>query len=297
MTPAASEEGKVPKREVVPGDDLVAPGFVRLQVTVAFDGTHYYGWQLQPKDVSVQLRLEEALARLFPSAPRVHSSSRTDTGVHALGMVAHFDVPKSEFRMTPDKLVLAANAHLPPDVRVLAAKRSRPGFHARFSARGKQYRYQVWNHSAHHPLLMTQSWHFPRPLDLAAMRRAAATLVGRHDFRAFSATPGYARRNTVRTVTRCDVRRSGSLITVVIEADGFLYKMCRGIVGTLVQVGVGRFPPEAILPMIESKDRSLAGMTAPAQGLALWKVYYPAKPEPKRHVPAALSEPGADDEE
>jgi len=261
-----------------PDDDLVAPGWVRLKVTVAFDGTRYFGWQLQPKDVSVQLRLEEALAKLFPSGPRVHSSSRTDTGVHAVGMVAHFDVPRSAFRMSPDKLVLAVNAHLPPDVRVLSARRARSGFHARFSARGKQYRYQVWNHPAHHPLLMGQSWHFPRPLDLAAMRRAAATLVGRHDFRAFSATPGYERRHTVRHVTRCDVRRAGDMITVIIEADGFLYTMCRGIVGTLVQVGVGKFAPEAILPMIESRDRSLAGMTAPAQGLVLWKVYYPAKP-------------------
>ena len=278
-------------------DDLVAPGWVRLKLTVAFEGTRYFGWQLQPKDVSVQLRLEEALARLFPSTPRVHSSSRTDTGVHALGMVAHFDVPESEFRMTPDKLVLAVNAHLPEDVRVFAAKTARSGFHARFSARGKQYRYQVWNHSAHHPLQGGQSWHFPRTLDVAAMRRAAATLVGRHDFRAFSATPGYERRNTVRNVTRCDVRRSGAMITVIIEADGFLYKMCRGIVGTLVQVGVGKFAPEAILPMIESKDRSLAGMTAPAQGLVLWKVYYPAKPGLKRRPSEAMPSTAIEDEE
>ena len=286
------------KRPPTTPDDLVAPGWVRLVVTVAFDGTRYYGWQLQPKDVSVQLRLEEALARLFPSSPRVHSSSRTDTGVHALGMVAHFDVPESEFRMTPDKLVLAVNAHLPEDVRVFAAKRARSGFHARFSARGKQYRYQVWNHSAHHPLLSAQSWHFPRTLEVRAMRRAAATLVGRHDFRAFSATPGYERRNTVRNVTRCDVRQSGAMITVIIEADGFLYKMCRGIVGTLVQVGVGKFAPESILPMIEGKDRSLAGMTAPAQGLVLWKVYYPNRtagtPSAVPRHPAAASD--AEDE-
>ena len=266
--------------------EILAPGHVRLRLTVAFDGTAYFGWQRQPANVSVQQRLEEALAKLFPSAPCVHSSSRTDTGVHAFGMVAHFDVPRTELGMTPRKLILAVNAHLPEDVRVLAAARSRADFHARFSARGKQYRYQVWNHPAHQPLWRTQAWHFPRPLDLGAMRAAAASLVGRHDFLAFSATPGYARRQTVRNLTRCDVRRSGSLITVVIEADGFLYKMCRGIVGTLVQVGVGRFRPEDVLPMLASRKRSLAGMTAPAHGLVLWRVYYGPKPKPEARPPS-----------
>ncbi len=279
MPASVSEAEAAGRPPAGPGDDVAPPGYLRLKLVVAFDGTHYFGWQLQPKDVSVQLRVEEALARLFPTQPRVHSSSRTDTGVHALGMVAHFDVPKKDCRMTPAKLVLAVNAHLPPDIRVMSASRARPGFHARFSASGKQYRYQVWNHSAHNPLLVAQSWHFPRELDLAAMRQAAGSLVGRHDFRAFSATPGYERRSTIRTIRRCDVRRSGSLLTFIIESDGFLYKMCRGIVGTLVQVGVGKFPPAAILPMIESRDRSLAGMTAPAQGLALWRVYYGPKPK------------------
>ena len=264
--------------------DAPVPGHIRLRLTVAYDGTAYAGWQLQPKDVSVQLRVEEALAKIFPGAPRAHSSSRTDTGVHAVGMSVHFDVPREAFRMTASKLVLAVNAHLPEDIRVLAAARAKPDFHARFRASGKQYRYLVWNHAAHHPLLRTQAWHFPRPLDVAAMRAAAASLVGRHDFRAFSSTPGYERKHTIRHVTRCEVKRSGPLLTVVIEADGFLYKMCRGIVGTLVQVGAGKFRPDELLPMLESKDRSLAGMTAPAHGLVLWRVYYDAKQRRRRPV-------------
>lgn len=264
--------------------DRAADDHVRLRMTVAYDGTGYVGWQLQPEGISVQLKVEEALGRLFQPVPRVHSSSRTDTGVHALGMVVHFDVSKPQWRMEPRKLVLAANAHLPPDIRVMDAARVRPDFHARFDASGKQYRYTVWNESAENPLLRTQAWHFPRPLDLKAMRTAARALVGRHDFLAFSATPGYERLSTVRNVTRCDIQRSGSRLTFVIEADGFLYKMCRGIVGTLVQVGVGRIPAGAIVPMLEARDRRLAGMTAPALGLVLWKVYYRRKGRPATAV-------------
>lgn len=268
-------------------DEHLAPGHVRLRVTVAFDGTNYFGWQWQPADISVQQKVEEALARLFPSKPRVNGCSRTDTGVHAQALVAHFDVPKAEFRMLPRKLILAVNAYLPDDIRIIAAARAKPDFHARFSARGKQYRYFVWNHSAHSPLLRHQSWQVARPLDLAAMRAAAAQLVGRHDFLAFSATPGYERRHTVRHVRRCEVKRSGPLITVILEADGFLYKMCRGIVGTLVQVGLGRFQADQVLPMLASRDRCLAGMTAPAQGLVLWKVLYSGPARDPRTPPEA----------
>lgn len=254
--------------------DVAPPGHVRLRLVVAYDGSAYVGWQLQPEGVSVQLRVEEALGRIFTPAPRVCSSSRTDTGVHALGMVVHLDVPVGQWRMTARKLVLAVNAWLPEDVRVMAAARVRPGFHARFDATRKQYRYLVWNHAAQNPLWRNRAWHVPKPLDVAAMRRAAADIVGRHDFRAFSATPGYHRENTVRNLTRCQVQRSGPLLTFVIEADGFLYKMCRGIVGTLVQVGSRRFAPGDILRMLEGCDRRLAGMTAPACGLTLHQVWY-----------------------
>jgi tRNA pseudouridine38-40 synthase len=250
----------------------------RLRLTIAYDGTAYVGWQLQPEGVTVQLRVEEALGRLFTPTPRVCSSSRTDTGVHALGMVIHFDVPRSQWRMSADKLRLAVNAWLPPDIRILAAAEAPPTFHSRFQASHKQYRYTVWNHAAENPLLRTTAWHVPKPLAVAPMRQAAQSLVGRHDFRAFSAATGYVRPNTVRTVRRCDIRQQGPQLTFVIEADGFLYKMCRGLVGTLVQVGHGRFPPDSILSLLESRDRRLTGMTAPALGLVLWQVWYGRRP-------------------
>lgn len=266
--------------------DSAPSGHVRIQMRVAYDGTAYVGWQVQPEGISIQLRVEEALARIFPSAPRVLSSSRTDTGVHARGMSVHFDIPEAEWRMDGRKLVLAANAHLPEDIRVVEATRRPSTFHARFDSVGKEYRYHIWNAAAHDPLGIRQQWHLPRPLDVKAMRVAARSLLGRHDFLAFSATPGYERLHTVRNLTRCDVRKSGNLVTVVIEADGFLYKMCRGIVGTLVQVGHGKVSPSDLLPMLESRDRRLAGMTAPALGLVLWKVHYRKAGQPRRPHPA-----------
>jgi tRNA pseudouridine38-40 synthase len=218
--------------------------------------------------------VETALGKLFPSTPRLHSSSRTDTGIHALGMVAHFEVPRPEARMTGLKLSLALNAHLPADIRVVSAVTAKAKFHARFDAGGKQYRYFVWNHAAMNPLLRHTAWHVTRKLDLRRMRVAAKLFVGKYDFQSFSSNPGYKKQTTVRTLTRCDVKKSGTQFTFVIEGDGFLYKMCRGIVGTIVQAGLGKFPPEEVKEMLAQADRRVAGMTAPAHGLVLWKVFY-----------------------
>ena len=247
---------------------------MKFKLTIAYDGTAYEGWQAQKIGTGVQQKVEKALAKLFPSAPRLHSSSRTDTGVHALGMAAHIEVPAAEFKMPARKLALAINAWLPEDVRVLSATRAPKGFHARFDAGGKQYRYFVWNHPAMNPLIRRTAWHVPRPLDLKAMWTAAKLFVGRHDFQSFAANPGYKKESTIRQLTRCDVKKSGTLLMFTIEGDGFLYKMCRGIVGTIVQVGLGKFPPSEIRRMLAKKDRRVAGMTAPAHGLVLWKVFY-----------------------
>jgi tRNA pseudouridine38-40 synthase len=259
-------QSKIPARK--------ADGTIKFRLLIAYDGTAYEGWQVQKIGLGVQQRVEEALKKLFPSAGRVHGSSRTDTGVHALGMVAHFEIPKHEFKMTVRKLALALNAFLPEDIRVMSAARAPADFHARFNAKGKQYRYFLWNHTAMNPLLRAQAWHVPSALDLAAMRRAAKTFVGKHDFKSFAANRSYEMESTVRTVTRCEVQRRGSLFTFVIEGDGFLYKMCRGIVGTIVQVGKGKFRPEDVKVMLDARDRRMAGMTAPAHGLVLWKVFY-----------------------
>jgi tRNA pseudouridine38-40 synthase len=229
---------------------------------------------VQKTGTGVQEKVETALAKLFPSKPRLHSASRTDTGVHALGMVAHFEIPAAEFKMSTRKLALALNAWLPEDIRVLSAARAPEKFHARFDAAGKQYRYFVWNHTAMNPLLRHSAWQVTRPLDLKAMRAAAPLFVGRHDFKSFAASRNYEMESTVRRLKRCDIKKSGHLLTFIIEGDGFLYKMCRGIVGTIVQVGLGKFPPDEIKRILAKKDRRVAGMTAPAHGLVLWKVFY-----------------------
>jgi len=250
---------------------------IKLKLTIAYDGTGYAGWQVQKTGTGVQEKLEAALAKLFASQPSVHSSSRTDTGVHAFGMVAHVEVPRADFKMTPRKLALALNAWLPEDIRVLSITHTPTKFHTRFNATKKQYQYLVWNHRAMNPLLRHGAWHVPRSLDLEPMRSAARLFLGRHDFKSFAGTRSYEMESTVRTLTRCEIKKSGPLLTFFIEGDGFLYKMCRGIVGTLVQVGQGRIAAADIKKILASRDRRVAGMTAPAHGLVLWKVFYPTQ--------------------
>ena len=261
---------------------------LKFKLTIAYDGTGYEGWQVQKTGTGVQEKIEAALAKLFPSRPRVHSSSRTDTGVHALGMVAHFEAPRGECKMTARRLALALNAHLPKDVRVMSATRAAKNFHARFNAAGKQYRYFVWNHPAMNPLLRHSAWHVPRKLDWKTMRTAARLFPGQHDFKSFAATRSYEMTSTVRTLTRCAMKKSGPLVTFIIEGDGFLYKMCRGIVGTMVQAGLGKFPAAEIKNMLAQKDRRAAGMTAPAHGLVLWKVFYLKAPSSRLQAPGKL---------
>ncbi len=258
---------------------------LKFKLTIAYDGTNYAGWQVQKIGTGVQEKIESALQRLFPGVKRIHSSSRTDTGVHAIGMVAHVEIPQEQFKMPLARLALAINANLPEDVRIVAASRCPAEFHARFDASGKQYRYFVWNHHSHQPLLRRETWHVPKELNLAAMRAASALFIGGHDFESFAANRNYKPESTVRRLTRCDIRRSGPLLTFIIEGDGFLYKMCRGIVGTLIQIGLGKFDATAVSSMLEKKDRSAAGMTAPAHGLVLWKVFYhPKVRKPKLKV-------------
>jgi tRNA pseudouridine38-40 synthase len=247
---------------------------VKFKLIIAYDGTGYAGWQAQKTGVGVQQRVEEAIAKIFPGASRLHSSSRTDAGVHALGMAAQVEIPDDQIKMPAARMAVAVNAHLPRDIRVMAVARCRAGFDARFDARGKQYRYLLWNGPAMNPLLRRQAWHVTRPLNLSAMRAAAKLFVGKHDFKSLAATRNYEMKSTVRTLRRCDIRRNGPLLTFVIEGDGFLYKMCRGIVGTLAQAGQGKIAPGEIKNILRRKDRRAAGMTAPAHGLVLWKVFY-----------------------
>lgn len=247
---------------------------LKFKLIIAYDGARWQGWQSQKSGLAVQDQIERALSRLFPSAPRLESSSRTDAGVHAFGMAAHFEMPRPEFRMPVRHLALAINALLPDDIRIRSASIAKPDFHARFDAKGKQYRYHVWNDPTMNPLIRHQAWHVPRKLDLPAMREAAARIIGRRDFRSFTANRGVPLEDAIRSLTRCEIRRSGPWITFIIEGEGFLYKMCRAIVGTLVQIGEGKHRADEIDTMLDKQSRSAAGMNAPAHGLVLWKVNY-----------------------
>lgn len=247
---------------------------MRLKLTIAYDGANYAGWQVQKVGLGVQQLIEEAIAQIFQQQVRIHGSSRTDTGVHARAMIAHFDLPAERLRMKVSKVPLALNAKLPEDIRIMDAREVPETFHARFNARGKQYRYYVFNHVAMDPLLRRTAWHVPQKLDLDAVRRAAACFPGKKDFAAFANNRNYAMETTIRTIHRCDLKKAGPLLTFIIEGDGFLYKMCRGIAGTLIQVGIGKYSASDIARMLAAKDRRMAGMTAPAHGLILWKVFY-----------------------
>ena len=247
---------------------------MRLKLTIAYDGANYAGWQVQKVGLGVQQVIEEAIASIWQEQIRIHGSSRTDTGVHARAMIAHFDLPEERLRMKIAKVPLALNAKLPEDIRIMEAREVHESFHARFNAKGKEYRYFVYNHVAMDPLLRRTAWHVPEKLDLEAIRAAAKCFPGKQDFAAFANNRNYEMESTVRTIHRCEVKKSGPLLTFVIEGDGFLYKMCRGIAGTLIQVGVGKFEPADVKRMLAAKDRRMAGMTAPAHGLILWKDYY-----------------------
>ena len=237
-----------------------------------FDGTDFCGWQQQDGVRTVQGELRAALHELTGVDVTLHSSSRTDAGVHALAMPVGFRLdtalPLKAFRM-------GLNSLLPRDVRVLSAEDAPPGFHARFSAAGKTYVYRIQVGRVALPLERRTSWHIPMPLDVPAMGEAAKALVGRHDFSAFRAAHCDA-ASPVREMRRVEVaiERPG-VVAIEVEAGGFLRNMVRVVVGTLVQVGLRRHPPSWVAEVLAGRDRSLAGQTAPPQGLFLKEVHYP----------------------
>jgi tRNA pseudouridine38-40 synthase len=229
------------------------------------------GWQVQPNGPSIQAEVERALDVLHKAPRKVTAAGRTDAGVHALGQVCSF------FEAEPLPLkayVLGMNALLPDDVAVRAASLEPQGFDARRSASGKRYRYRIENGAGRAPLTRLQAWQHFRPLDAAAMRAAAARLLGRHDFACFQASD-CACAHAVRELTRCEVLgEGGGRIELVLEATAFVKHMVRNVTGTLVEVGLGRRAPESMDGLLGSRDRRLAGPTAPPQGLCLEEVFY-----------------------
>jgi len=249
------------------------PGiFMNLKITLSYDGSAYVGWQRQPNGISVQEKVEEVLKKLSGSKVIVEGASRTDTGVHALGMVISFRWPAK--RPGWNELARSLNALLPEDIRILKVSRVSEKFHARFNAKRKLYRYRILNSKTGDPFRRGVSWLIFRSLNVSAMNRAARCFVGKHDFSSVAANPGYERETMVRTIRMCRVIRNKDEIHVEVEGDGFLYKMVRTMVGTLVEVGLGKRKPDSIKELIRSQDRTKAGKTAPAQGLFLVKVVY-----------------------
>jgi tRNA pseudouridine38-40 synthase len=236
----------------------------------AYDGTTFDGWQSQVSGNSVQDVIERRLCAVLHREVRIHGSGRTDAGVHALGQVFHFDAIWSH---GADKLRVALQAGLPRSIQIRSVRRARAGFHARFSARAKTYRYHLFLGVAD-PFTAPFCWSVDRPLDWAAIAAAAAALRGRHDFRAFAAVGGAGREDTVRDLRRLDIVRRGRRVTLTFEADGFLYKMVRSLTGTLVNVGVGRLAAADVAALLASTRRTPAVQTAPPQGLFLVKVRY-----------------------
>ena len=241
-----------------------------FKLTLAYEGTDFVGWQRQANGPSIQGLLEEACLELDGRAVTVNGAGRTDAGVHALGQVASCSLERP---VSPDVVVRALNARLPPGVRVLSAVEARPEFHARFDARAKTYRYRIWNAAVLDPFERRYAWHLSGPLDVEAMGGAASLLEGRHDFAGFQAS-GSATHPTERTIRTSVVSRTGPLVVYEVTGEGFLRHMVRTIVGTLVDVGRGRWPAEHMRDVLMAADRTLAGPTAPAEGLFLVSVEY-----------------------
>ena len=240
-------------------------------LTIGFRGENYHGFQVQENALSVCEVLQDAMQAVFGERPDVKGCSRTDAGVHAENYALSFKV---ETQVPSEKLPLALNAHLPPDVRVKSARRVPEDFHARYSACAKEYRYTLLNGEVDDPFFSGLYYRVPGPLSEAAMQAAGDVLLGRHDFSAFRAAGG-KEGSAVRSVHSLQVRRRGDWVCLAVAGDGFLYHMVRIVAGTLLLAGQGKWPPGRVGEVLESRSRELAGPTLPAKGLCLVRVVYP----------------------
>jgi len=248
---------------------------VRLKLIVAYDGAGFGGWQSQSHRNTIQDHLERAFERVTKKSLRVHGAGRTDAGVHAFAQCAHVDLaPPRRGRLTPAKWVAALNANLPPAIRVMRCAYVPQSFHARYSARGKVYRYRIWSARVLPPFEFERAWHIAAPLSLSSINAAARKFVGKHDFASFAANRGKREENTIRTIRSVRVRRKGSCITIDFEGDGFLYKMVRLMVGAIVQCGCGKLDVAEIARRLNSAQPRATRHAAPGAGLFLVRVRY-----------------------
>ena len=251
----------------------------RYKLTIAYRGSRYHGWQRQPANEfykgvlaagegipTIQETVSRAIVDVVRHPVTLVGSSRTDAGVHAKGQVGHFDTDQTQ--IPAEGLRRGINSRLPPDILIRSIEAVPDSFDAIGSTLSKRYQYFIWNAEDRSPFVGELAWHRWQPLDISTMRQASREFIGEHDFASF-AKPGHGRENTVRRVISCDVRRRGAMLVIGVEGAGFLWNQVRIMVGTLVEAGFGKYPPEKIREMIAAKDRQAAGPTAPPEGLYL----------------------------
>jgi len=241
-----------------------------IKLTIEYDGANYAGWQIQPNGISVQETLENALNRLLGEPIRLRSSGRTDAGVHALAMVAAFTTAKN---LPLSAFVGGCNRFLPPDIAIVSAVETSPDFQPIRDARTKHYRYTIYNASVRSPMRRLYSWHVREKLDICSMIKAAKHFTGRHDFASFCAS-NHSSKTTVRCIDSLTISCQEQMIFIDVIGEGFLKNMVRIMVGTLVDIGRGRFDAAHITELLKNPDRKKAGVTAPAFGLCLMEVVY-----------------------
>ncbi|HWY41002.1 MAG TPA: tRNA pseudouridine(38-40) synthase TruA [Chthoniobacterales bacterium] len=244
----------------------------RLKLTVAYDGSPFAGWQSQTHRKTIQDELERALHRISGARLRVHGAGRTDTGVHALAQCAHVDLP--DRRLEAARWTKALNGVLPRTIRVLSCRYVSSNFHARFSAKGKTYRYRIWTGPILPPLELERAWHITAPLDHDLLGAAGKRFIGQHDFAAFAANRDKDEKDTVRTIWSLRVRNRGAVISIEVSGNGFLYKMVRLMVGRMTQAALGKVQLTEIDKNLRSGSKGGSRFAAPAQGLYLVRVWY-----------------------
>ncbi len=243
---------------------------IKYKATIQYLGTGYHGWQKQKNNLTVQEVMESSLSRLAGESVKVAGASRTDAGVHAKGQVAHFLFPTKD--SVPD-LKKAANAILPRDIRIKALTKVPPSFHAQRNARKKRYEYHIYSGEVFPPFLCNRAIHVGHSLNLSLLNHAASLFLGTHDFSGFAASSTTV-RNRVRSLFVSTFRKRGARYVYRVEADGFLHHMIRNIVGTLLEISMGKLDVETVTEILRRRDRSMAGPTAPAEGLYLVKIWY-----------------------
>jgi tRNA pseudouridine38-40 synthase len=239
-----------------------------IKLILAYEGTHYLGWQKTAMGPSIEEELEKALAQILRHPVNLQAASRTDAGVHAEGQVVNFF---TEVEVPLERLQKSLNGLLPKDISILKIEEASEGFHPTLQSRGKEYHYSVCLGPTQLPFYRNFSWHFSYPVDMEEMKKAALLLKGRHDFSAFT---NERQENNVREIFDIVIEPLDSRMKIRVSGNNFLYKMVRNIVGTLLYVGCGKLPSEEIPAILTSKDRTLAGVTAPAVGLVLKEVFY-----------------------